>query len=187
MSQHFGSIAQIFSQQTRSLQFGFSCGTKQLPVAGFPHSLVATTASATQAASHSAVQQVGDEAQTISQIAPLLQEGDGCGTKQLSGTPPQLEQNLVAIATQRSSHAASQQAGSMAQTSAQHAGLLHPPARRLGVKQSLVAFTQPWPWAWVGSTPIESRIVATTANAEAARVEQRLRRFRRSRMRAFAG
>jgi len=131
------------------------------------------------------VQQVGETAQTASQIAPLLHEGDGCGTKQLSGTPPQFEQNLVARATQRSSHAAAQQAGSMEQTSAQHEGLLHPPARRLGVKQSLVAFTQPWPWASVGSTLIESRIAATKANAEAAHVEQRLRRFRRSRMRAF--
>ena len=185
MSQHLGSIAQIFWQQTGSLQLGFSCGTRQLPVAGSPHVSVTMTARATQEASHSALQHVGWIAQTASHTAPLLQEGDGCGTKQLSGTPPQFEQNLVARATQRSSHAAAQQAGSIEQTSAQHDGLLHPPARRFGVKQSLVAFTQPWPWAWVERPPIESRIEATTANAEAMQVEQRLRRVRRSRMRAF--
>jgi hypothetical protein len=38
VSQQRGSMPHTVSQQTGSEQFGFSCGTRQLPVAGSPHS-----------------------------------------------------------------------------------------------------------------------------------------------------
>ncbi|MDI9402309.1 MAG: hypothetical protein QM516_00415, partial [Limnohabitans sp.] len=70
------------------------------------------------------------------------QEGVGCGSKQLSGTAPQLEQNVSASATHSSSHATPQQAGSAVQTSSQQSGLEHPGPRRLTTKQLLGALAQ---------------------------------------------
>ena len=141
VSQQFGSMLQTRSQQVVSLQFGFSCSARHDPVAGSPQVSVSLIASSTQFWSHDTEQQYSrpGTSHTAWQITPLLHDGVGCATKQLSGTAPQLEQNFCARATQTSSHAMSQQAGSMVQTSPQQSGLLQPGARRFGVKQVLVA------------------------------------------------
>ena len=78
-------------------------------------------------------------AHTAWHTRPLLQEGAGCSTKQLSAVAPQVEQNFCAIATHTSSHAMSQQAGSIVHTSPQQSGLLQPGLSRFAVKQLLVA------------------------------------------------
>ena len=185
IEQQFGSIAHTVLQQSASEQFGFSWGARQLPVAGSPHLSVTSIARLTQSVSHALLQHSGSIAHTASHTGPVLHDGVGCGSKQLSGTLPQSEQNLVASWTHTSSHATSQHDGSIEQTSAQHDGLLQPGARRLVVKQSLVAFTQPCADAF-RVKPVrvarKTSAVATTrpgvARPRVARVDRRDRSMR---------
>ena len=183
--QQFGSIWQTVLQQAASAQFGFSWATRQLPVAGSPHLSVSSIARLTQSVSHAVAQHSGSIAHTASHTGPVLHDGVGCGSKQLSGTLPQSEQNLVASWTHTSSHATSQHDGSIEQTSAQHDGLLQPGARRFVVKQSLVAFTQPCAEAFrvkPARVPTKTSAVATArprlARPQVSRVDRRDRSMR---------
>ena len=134
-------MSQMFEQQFASEQLGFSCTVRQEPAAGSPQVSVSLIASFTQFWSHCRLQQYSKPGveHTASQIAPLLHDGVLCASKQLSGTAPQLEQYFLASATQTSSHATSQQAGSTVHTRPQQSGLLQPGVLRLVVKQLLTA------------------------------------------------
>ena len=141
LEQQFGSIAQTSWQHSESAQYGRSCAVRQEPAAGAPQLLVSWMAMSTQLWSQPITQQYSKPIveQTASQTKPSLQEGDGCGVKQLSSIAPQVEQNFFARATQSSSHATSQQTGSIVQTRLQQSGLLQPRPTRLISKQVLVA------------------------------------------------
>jgi hypothetical protein len=122
-------------------------------------------------------------AQTASHTTPLLHDEPGCGVKQLSSTPPHSEQNLPASATQTSSHATAQHDGSIEQTSSQHDVLLQPGPKRLAVKQSFVAVSQPCALALRGAAKSASAARANVAKAVTAREREARRQMkRRSRM-----
>ena len=135
-SQQSGSAAHTIWQQPPSLQPGFRCSVKQLPLAGFPHTPSSHShdgvfrASSTQLASQRVSQQKESSAHTAVQHASFEQCGTGLATQQFgSSSLPHVgagqasswpSQNSRAVEAQSPSQTLSQQKGSSWQTAVQH-------------------------------------------------------------------
>jgi hypothetical protein len=142
--QQVGSTAQTSVQQAASSQPKPSWTTRQEPAPGAPQPWQTSAAFAAQSASHAITQQSpkpGSE-QTYEQQLLSAQPGVPFAEKHEFALVPQGEQNFTAIATHSSSHATSQQKGSIEQVVWQHSGLAQPFLSSATSKQECVGSPQ---------------------------------------------